>query len=705
MPRILSVGGDNPFKTLWERFNSLDKFTKLFIITALLIVFVTPFIITNYQTIKSRGESPRVLTSPNTPQFVSDEVLLKFKDATTPSQQEAILKENNATLSAEIPPIKVKVLKVNEHARDAVIEALSHNPAVEFAERNGIAQATFMPNDPSFSLQWGMTMVKAPEAWDTTTGLATVPVAILDTGVNQDHPDLAGKIVTNRNFTTTASFDDVYGHGTHVAGIASANTDNGLGVAGLGYNSGLVNAKVLDNAGYGSYSEISNGIVWAVDNGAKVISMSLGGTSSSSTLQSAVNYGWNKGAVVVAAAGNSGTTSPLYPAYYQSVIAVAATDSTDQLTSWSNRGSWVDVAAPGSSIYSTCVNGSYCYMSGTSMATPYVSGLAALLFTTVSDTNGNGFLNDEVRSCIESTADNIGMYNISGGRMNAYKAVLCSPNPTDTTPPSVTIISPSNGSVVSSGSFTVQATASDNVAVSRVEYYKDSDTSPFATVFVSPYSAMLPSLPNGAHVLLAKAYDSSNNTGTSSVSFTVDKPDDISPSTSITSPANGSYVSGTVTLNADAYDNTGVFQVEFYRNSELLGTDGFYPFSFIWDTSGTSGQYNLQSKAYDRYGNLGNSALVLVTVDNVPPVVSITAPSSVTRGSQVNITALATDNIAVSRVDFYVNSTLICSDTAALYSCNWNVPKAKKTYQVSAIAYDLAGNTTVTKPLQVTTSR
>jgi len=267
-----------------------------------------------------------------------------------------------------------------------------------------------------------MMKVEAPQAWDITRGSRNISIAILDTGVDQDHPDLVNKIVNNINFTASATTDDAYGHGTHVAGIAAADTSNGIGVAGLGYSSSIMNVKVLGDDGTGYYSWIANGIIWAADNGAKVINLSLGGSSASSTLENAVNYAWGKGVVVVAAAGNNGNSTPFYPAYYTNSTAVAATDANDNLASWSNRGDWVDVAAPGASIYSTLMNGAYGYKSGTSMASPHTAGLAALLYTVVTDLNGNGRLNDEVRSRMETTADNIGSVGAGSGRINAFKA-------------------------------------------------------------------------------------------------------------------------------------------------------------------------------------------------------------------------------------------------------------------------------------------
>ncbi len=352
----------------------------------------------------------------------SGQILVKFREGITSAEIASINRLNGGKTKDIIPEIGVQVITVSGRATEKA-RAYASNPKVQFAEPDYLAAADSNPDDPWFASQWGLNKIQAPLAWDITTGSSSVCIAILDTGVELNHPDLAGKIVASKNFTTSSTANDVGGHGTHVAGIAAAITNNKVGVAGLGYNSTIMNVKVLGDDGYGSYSWIAQGIIWATDNGAKVINMSLGGTSASSTLESAVNYAWNKGVVVVAAAGNEGTSAPCYPAYYTKTIAVAATDSNDKVTSWSNYGSWVDVAAPGVAIYSTLKGNNYGFGSGTSMATPFVSGLAALVFTRVTDINSNNLLNDEVRAQIEKTCDDIGATGISGGRINALKSV------------------------------------------------------------------------------------------------------------------------------------------------------------------------------------------------------------------------------------------------------------------------------------------
>jgi thermitase len=309
---------------------------------------------------------------------------------------------------------------------EQIVRRFNRIPGVEFSEPDYIAKATFVPNDTSYSRQWGLPKIQAPEAWDITRGDKKVRIAILDTGIDDNHEDLASKIVAKKNFTSSPTHDDKYGHGTHCAGIAAAMTNNDIGVAGNGFDCYLMNGKVLGDSGSGDYSWVSKGIVWAALWKAKVISMSLGGPSPSSTLEKAVNFAWNRGSVIVAAAGNTGTSAPEYPAYYENCIAVAATDQNDNKASFSTYGKWVDVAAPGVSIFSTLPNHpnqlglNYGYLNGTSMATPFVAGLAALVWTT-----SHGTDNASVRARIESTCDAIPMTGVywAYGRINDFKAV------------------------------------------------------------------------------------------------------------------------------------------------------------------------------------------------------------------------------------------------------------------------------------------
>ena len=283
--------------------------------------------------------------------------------------------------------------------------------------------SSIVPNDEYFDKQWALTKIQAPEAWQITSGNQDILIAVLDTGIDSQHEDLADKVVANVNLTDSPTTDDRYGHGTHIAGIIAANANNSFGIAGMSPNCRLLNVKVADDDGRGNSSVVARGIVWAVDNGAKVINMSLTINEPTQALEDAVNYAWNQGVVVIAASGNYVGNRPMYPACYSNCIAVGATDVNDSPTLGSGYNDWVDVVAPGVNIYSTLPDSKYGIESGTSMATAYVSGLAGLLFTLVTDTNGNGRLNDEVRDMIETNCNEIGTLDVSKRRVNALRAV------------------------------------------------------------------------------------------------------------------------------------------------------------------------------------------------------------------------------------------------------------------------------------------
>lgn len=353
------------------------------------------------------------------PAYQSGEVIVKFKDSAPfrALQVQALagarLVSENASIGACLVDLPVG-MNVEHAAR--FYRSLRN---VEYAEPNYILQTKLVPNDPAYGQQYGLAKMQCAAAWDLSTGDPGVVIAIVDTGVQLNHGDLAAKIVPGYDFVNgDTSADDDNGHGTHCAGIAAAVTNNGVGIAGVGFQCKIMPVKVLNAQGSGTISNVANGITWAVDNGAKVVSLSLGGSSGSQALQSAVDYAWNNGVVVVAAAGNENTSQPAYPGYYTNCIAVGSTDQNDQRSSFSNYGNWVDVAAPGSSIYSTYTGGGYQTLSGTSMATPAVAGLAGLLWSRL----GGGATNSQVRNRIESTTDSVGTWLVKG-RVNAQSAL------------------------------------------------------------------------------------------------------------------------------------------------------------------------------------------------------------------------------------------------------------------------------------------
>jgi thermitase len=352
----------------------------------------------------------------------TDQIIVKMKPGKTDKSAEVAAK-HGASVQKSLKHGGYKVLKVQPGKAQEVLAKLKADPEVEMAELDEVLTIQATPNDPSYGSQYHLPRIQANLAWDYFKGSSSTVIAIVDTGVDIQHPDLDGKIVAGYDFVNNDSnADDDHGHGTHCAGIATAETNNSTNGAGVDWNAKIMPVKVLSASGSGYTSDIIDGVYFAADNGAKVISMSLGGGSYSTAFQDAINYAFNtKNAVVVAAAGNNGNTAVQYPAGYNNVLSVAATDANDAKAYFSTYGTWVDVAAPGYNIYSTKNGGGMTYMSGTSMATPVVAGVAGLVWNRL----GLGASAASVVNKITSTADVIsgtGSYWIYG-RVNAYRAV------------------------------------------------------------------------------------------------------------------------------------------------------------------------------------------------------------------------------------------------------------------------------------------
>jgi thermitase len=386
--------------------------------------------------------------------FVQGEVLVKFREGQERTG-EAITRSIGGVYVGGVPGIGVRQVRLPSIVPVSLaLQIYSQLPFVEFAEPNFVARKAAVPNDPHYGNQWALPKVNAPQAWDLSTGSSNVVIAIIDTGIQLNHPDLQSKLVPGWDFVNNDNIpDDDEGHGTHCAGIAAAATNNSTGIAGLGWNCSLMPVKVLDQAGNGTYLNVAAGMTWAVDNGAKVLSLSLSGSSPSNTLLNAVNYAWNNGVVVVAAAGNSNSSTPEYPAWYSNCIAVGSTDSNDQRSSFSNFGNdWVDVAAPGSSILSTYIGSTYATSSGTSMATPLVAGLAGLLYSYM----GINTSPSAIRAQIENNCVNVGNW-VAYGRIDASASLSTAGTRQDFSPSSTTI---SSGTAVS-GSISDMATSNN----------------------------------------------------------------------------------------------------------------------------------------------------------------------------------------------------------------------------------------------------
>jgi len=306
----------------------------------------------------------------------------------------------------KIGVLNVAVVEVDEGDEQSYIESIIDSPFVKYAELNWIFYAVHTPNDPQWDAQWGPQRIHCEDAWDSQQGSSSVKIAIVDTGIDYTHEDIAGNYASGGYDWINSDNNpmDDNDHGTHCAGIAAAVIDNGVGIAGVAGKCKIMAEKVLGSGGSGSSSQVASGITHAADNGADVISLSLSSTSPSSTIESACNYAYNtKGVVIVAASGNDYNDEIGYPARYDTVIAVGAIDQYDERCGFSNYGEGLELVAPGKRILSTIIGDDYDYFTGTSMAAPHVAGVAALAISTYPSKD-----NEWIRQKMVDTAEDLG---------------------------------------------------------------------------------------------------------------------------------------------------------------------------------------------------------------------------------------------------------------------------------------------------------
>jgi len=425
-------------------------------------------------------------------EYAPNEVLVKFKTGILPTKVEEIFNDLNVTKISEIEKLEVHRLNIPERTNvSEVIERFKKNPFVEFAEPNYYVYTSFVPNDPIYCLQWHLDDslewdsvnevcivanntfggIHMESAWDITTGDSSVIVAVLDTGVAyedflipdyesntvkrgvtiyQKAPDLAGtSFVAGFDFINNDSHpNDNNAHGTHVTGTVAQTTNNNLGVGGIAFDTTIMPIKVLDYTGSGTSQQVADGIIFATDNGADIISMSLGSSSPSSTIESAVNYAFNNNVTVIAACGNSNSNGCDFPAAFTNVISVGATQYDETKAPYSSFGSNLDLVAPGGNTgadqngddfadgvlqqtFESFINPgnkanptdfAYWFFQGTSMATPHVAGVAALLLAL-----NSSLTPDDIRNILTTTADDLGTpgrdNTFGHGLVNAFAAV------------------------------------------------------------------------------------------------------------------------------------------------------------------------------------------------------------------------------------------------------------------------------------------
>jgi thermitase len=530
-----------------------------------------------------------------------------------------ILKEHGGR-ARKIGQSDLYIVELPEYSEEGTVVKLRNHPHLKFAELDYIIQSVLVPNDPYYNYYGDalhLPQIGAPIAWDITQG-AGVTIAILDSGVDGAHPDLSANIVPGWNFyDINSDTNDVYGHGTRVAGAAGAITNNNMGVAAVAGQSKIMPLRVSDVNGYGYVSMIAEGLIYAADHGARVANASFVGLTNYPTIINAAQYMKSKNGLVIIGAGN--TASQENFTVTTAMIPVSATDTNDVKAGFSSYGDFVVLSAPGDGIWTTYRNNSYWAATGTSMASPVVAGVVALMMSA-----NTKLSSAEIENLLFSTAVDLGVAGrdpyYGFGRVDAAKAVQAAKVATsiqDTEVPVISITDPLEGAVVS-GVVPVDIDVTDNVEVVRAELWVN-DTS-VAVDTASPFAFAWDSTgtQNGIAKLMVHVYDLANNMASSGIEVTVDNPtqssiaDTQSPVIQIINPVAGN-VSGNVTISVNASDNSGATGISLwiYIDGSLKASGFGSTMSINWNTRKNVkiGAHTIQVVAKDVAGNTSKASV------------------------------------------------------------------------------------------------
>jgi hypothetical protein len=499
----------------------------------------------------------------------------------------------------------------------AAAQALARHPQIKFAELDRRVAPAFVPNDPYAGSEWHLPQIGAAAAWDLAQG-AGVTIAILDSGVDGTHPDLAQRLVPGWNFyDNNSNTADVNGHGTAVAGAAAASSNNALGVASVAGQAMLMPVRIADANAYAYWSTVAQGLTYAADHGARVANISYVGVAGSSSVRSAAQYMQGKGGLVVVCAGNNGVDENIAPT--TTMIPVSATDANDALTSWSSYGAFVAMSAPGLNIWTTARGGGYQAWWGTSFASPITAGVVALMMSAGPTLSGA-----QIESLLYSTATDLGAAGrdpyYGYGRVDAaaaVRAVAGGAAKVDAQAPTVSIASPAQGATVS-GLASIDVAASDNVGVTRVELRVNGATVASDTVAPYGFAWDTSAVANGSATLVAYAYDAAGNASASSpVAVTVANalaaPDTTPPTVSIVNPTGGA-VKGLVSVATQAADDAGADGIiqSLYIDGVLKASGKGSLLSYGWNSRKyKSGAHEIRVNAQDAAGNVSTAAVIV----------------------------------------------------------------------------------------------
>jgi len=547
-------------------------------------------------------------------EYADGRILIKPAANVSDKALNAVLQNHNASTKSVIGGINIHVINVPSGAEQAVVNALSHNPNIELAELDKVNELTeIIPDDPYYTSAWHLPKINAPLAWDLSTGNSVV-VAVLDSGIDPDHPDLGSRLL--RGFNTvdnSTNTDDIAGHGTKVAGVIGAISNNATGVTSIAWNTHILPLRVSNQSSGSAYtSDLAEAVTWAADNGAHIVNASYA-LSFSSSINSAASYLKDKGGVMVVSAGNDG--SEWIYGDSANLISVSATSSSDTKTSWSSYGSYVDVAAPGAGIYTTSNGGGYASVSGTSFSAPLTAGVLALIKAAnwdLTPTQMEGILEDSAIDLGAAGFDN----NFGHGRIDAHAAVQLALNtsgsgggtPTDTTAPTISF---NLASTTLSGVESINVTASDNTAVANLELTLTNISSNLLLASVSGDTINIgldtTQLVDGPYTLIAVATDTNGNVSEKSLNINVANNvanDTTPPSVSVSNLADGDIVSSNMKARVNATDDVSLSMIYCYANGALISSSNISPLDCNINTKKLkSGSHTFSARALDMAGN------------------------------------------------------------------------------------------------------
>jgi subtilisin family serine protease len=508
----------------------------------------------------------------------------------------AAVEDADAEFVDELTGVDLFVIRVGAGSLQRTAAGLFRSGNFETLHKNYIYEPDRIPNDSRFVDQEYLTLARIPEAWDLTTGEAGIIVAVVDTGVDANHPQLRDRLLPGWNvYDNNAELADVLGHGTSVAGVVGAKADEGEGTAGVTWDCPLLPVRVGDRTGRSTGRHVAAGILWAVDHDARVINVSFAPLWSDRVVQSAAQYAYSRGAVVVISAGNGGSTASA--AGYEQALFVGAVDGQRRIAQFSDRGPFIDLVAPGTEILTTSRGGGYAAIDGTSFAAPLVAGVAALAWSVSPELRPISIVEALLGSALDlgpAGADDTYGRGLVDARRAVEKA-LSTQVRVDAIPPTLTVEYPADGETVSGKTIAV-VTARDAGGVADIVLLIDDV--PFATDTREPYRFMIDTalFSAGRHELTFVAGDDTGNRSQParvSVTFAAQSIPASSPSIiRFTSPAEGASVTGDVTIRATISDPDGLAVVEWRIDGESVfvaavsGTSSGV--SFRWRTAGVS---------------------------------------------------------------------------------------------------------------------